>query len=389
MTAVQSLRSFPPVDLAIEPPERLSQTLLGKHDNCPRSAYLYLKYGGGTPSHAMMRGTALHEVVERLKLTMVEQGEWTIPGDVAAEMADAVMVEHPEWVLRAEDQDVVRLCAYNWAEATALDLDAIVAVELPMHLELAGWTLSGRIDHAEAAGQTAYLRDLKTSLAIRKKEEVERGWQGKFYALLFLFGVHAETGLPMGGGINDVFFYEEYPRYRTEEGPLFAREAAWTRPEIFEFKNSLERNILAFERSLETGDWPALDGSWCSECPAQQECPIPAHLRQVHTIESDEDAADAFSQMLALEREKSRYQTALRERVKETERPVYLGDYAFDATKTESRTITDLDEFVTIAYRIVDHEISRDSIDLSSFIEKRTSTKFAKRKLTKEERDAA
>lgn len=380
------LRSFPPVEANVERPERLRQTLLAKHDNCPRSAYLYLKYDGGPPSHPKSRGTALHEVVERLKEIMVEQSEPTIPGDLATATADAVMAEHPEWVLRAEDQDVVRLCAYNWAEATVLDLDAIVAVELPMHLELGDWTLSGRIDHAEATGQTAYLRDLKTSLAIRKKEEVVRGWQGKFYALLFLFGVHADTALPMGGGINDVFFYEEYPRYRTEEGPLFTREAAWTRAEIFEFKVSLERNLAAFEHSLGTGEWPAVDGTWCSTCPAQSECPIPAHLRQVESIETEADAEDAFSQWFALDREKARYHGAMREWVKE-HGPIFLGDYAFDGTVSESRTVTDIDEFVRAAYRVAEHGIDAETFDLLQFVEKRTATKFTKRRQTEEERD--
>lgn len=385
MTTAVDLRTFPPVDFTIEPPETLRQTLLRRHDLCPRSAALYMLTKGGKPSHATDRGTAFHEVHDQAVNLMLAQEEQRMPGDVATELADSVMAEHPEWVLRAQDQDVVRLCTYNWAESFVLDPDALLGVELSLQIEIGGFTVTGRIDLAEAVGQTAYLHDYKTSLRIRKKEEVEEGFQGKLYALLVLFGEDPSTGLTLGSGLQDVFFYEEYPRYRTDEGPLMAREASWTKAEIFEFRNSLERNIANFADSLQTGDWPARDGSWCGECAAPTLCPIPAHLREVEEIETEVDAEDSFSQLMALERETARYRANLRPWVDE-HGPVYVGDYAFAARAEEHNAVKDWPEFLTAVHRTAEFKVPFDE---TAHIEKKRSTKYMKRRKTKEERDGS
>ena len=378
---VLDLRSFPPVEENIERPATLSQTLLAKYDTCPRSAYLYRLLNGGKPSHAMARGSALHETVDQAIQLMRAQEEATMPGDVATELADAVMAEHPEWVLRAHDQDVVRLCAYNWAEATVLDFDILLGAEIMLTIELGGFTVRGRIDLAEAKGHTAYLHDYKTSLRIRTKEEVEESFQGKLYALLVLFGVDPETGLTLGSGLQDVFFYEEYPRYRTDEGPLMAREASWTKAEIFEFRGGLERNIANFEDALSTGDWPARDGSWCTECPAEQLCPIPAHLREVESIASEADAEDAFSQWFALGKERERYARMMRGWVDENG-PIYVGDYAYDARVEDGHKVKKWPEFLTAIHRTAEFKVP---FDASAHIEPRRATKYDSRRLTKEE----
>jgi hypothetical protein len=376
-----SLRDFPPVVENIERPDTLSQTLLAKHNKCPRSAYLYRKYKGGTGSHAMGRGILFHEVADQAINELLEQEEAAMPGEVAKELADAVMAEHPEIPLSTDEQDAVRLMAYNWAEGTIIDPAAVVAVEMPLQFEIGGFTLTCRLDLVEAHGSTLYVRDWKTSLAIRKSEEIQKGFQGLFYALACIEGEDPETGARIGGGIQDVWFYETYPRYRTEEGPLLAREGSWTRAEIHEFKGSLERNVAAFERSLETGDWPTRDGSWCSECPAQGECPIPEHLRELPQIETEEDAHNAFSRKLALERESRRLQSGLRGFVKDNG-PLFHGDYAFDARLEEQKKVKDWNELILALQRT--SELGTP-FEMTEHIEIRKSTKFAKRKLTPEE----
>lgn len=373
-----NLRDFPPVEVNIEPPETLSQTLMAKHNHCPRSAFYSRKYQ--TSSVQMDRGTAFHHFAQRATEVMIEQGEPIMPGEVAREMADAIMAEHKELVLPTEEQDAVRLMAWNWAEATVLDLEAIVGVEIPLEMEINGWRFTCRIDLLEVGANTLYPSDYKTSLNIRKKEDVLRGFQGQAYGLVLLDGVHRETKLSLGAGINDIWFWEKYPRYRTDEGPLIQREAVWSRSELAEFRGSLERNIEQFEESLTSGKWDARDGSWCAECPAPNECPIPAHLREVETVDTNAEAEDAFSQLMALEREKGRYQTTCREWVKETGQPIIVGDFAFDA-KVETTRITDWD-------RIERDEEDGRAIRIDRYVSSRPSTKFAKRKLTEEERDA-
>lgn len=383
--ATQNYRDFPPVEENIERPETLSQTLLAKHDKCPRSAYLMRRFKKG--SVEMDRGTAFHMVPERATALMLEQKppEVTIPGEVCRELADAVMAERTDLVLPAEEQDAVRAMAWNWGESWTVDPDTFIGTEVPLELEVGGFLVTCRIDLIEGQGSTLYLTDYKTSLNIRKREEIQRGFQGKLYGLAVLFGQHRETGLNLGAGINDVWFYETYPRYRDRDsGSLIKKEGVWTRTELAEFRTALERNIERFAESLETGDWPARDGSWCSECPAQTECPIPEHLRSVEAITSDLHAELAFSRKMALERESRRLQDGLRGWVKERG-PVFVGDYAFDGTDVQSNEIKDWDELIVALTRT--SEIGAP-FEITEHVRPKRSTKFAKRKITEEERDA-
>lgn len=366
----------------IERPETLRQTLLGLHNHCPHSAYLSLKHDGGGDSHQMARGTAFHEVAERAITEMIEQSEPKMPGELCRDLADLVLAERTDLVISTEEQDATRLMAFNFGEGFVADPAAIVGVEVPMEIELGGFTLTGKIDLIEVHGQTIYLRDWKTSLAIRKNEEVQKGFQGLFYAMLCLYGVQRETKMSLGAGIADVWFYETYPRYRTDEGGMVTKEGVWTKAEVFEFKTSLERNVARFEESLETGDWPARDGSWCSICPAAAECPIPADLRfDGKVIESEEEAHEVFSLKLAAERDSRRMQSALRGWVEE-HGPIFNGDLAFDAAVSQSKSVKDWDLMLLALLQTT--QIGTP-FEVTDHVTIRQSTKFAKRKQTEEE----
>lgn len=369
-------------ETAVVVPGTLRQTLLSRHDKCPHSAMLEMKYPD-RQSHAMTRGTVLHLVVETGIGIMVEQGETTIPGDLATEIADGLMAEHLEWTLSAEEQDVVRLCSYNWAEAYVHDPEAFIGCEIPMRIEIAGWTVTGTIDLLEASNSTFYVRDNKTSLAIKKPDEMRRVFQGQLYALLAMFGVRADTGLSIGTGIDHAWFYEEYPRYRTDEGGIVKREGDWSRAEIFQFKRSLERNLLAFEESMKSGEWPARDGSWCSTCAAPGECPIPPQLRDVPPIESDGEAVEAFEKKLALERDSRKLQTAMRGWVEEHGR-IVVGDLEFNAFASDVKRVKDWEILVrAIEWAASDPE-HREFV-LTEHVDIHTQTKFTKKKVETEE----
>jgi hypothetical protein len=263
-----------------------------------------------------------------------------------------------------------------------VDPETFIGAEVPLEIEVGGFLVTCRLDLVEGVGSSLHLHDYKTGLNIRKREEVQRGFQGKLYGLAVLFGVHRETGLNLGAGINDVWFYETYPRYRDKDsGGLIKKEGVWTRTELAEFRASLERNIERFAESLETGDWPARDGSWCSECPAQTECPIPPHLRSIEQITSRSEAEDAFSHKMALERESRRLQAGLRGFVQE-HGAIFVGDYAFDATVTQGNEVKDWDEFLTAVMQTVDYGAP---LDVTAHIRPKRSTKFGKRKQTEEE----
>jgi len=382
--APENYRDFPPVEENIERPETLSQTLLAKHDKCPRSAYLMRRYKTG--SVEMDRGTAAHEVFERLTDLALDHEELTVPGDVCRAEADAVMTERTDLVLPAEEQDAIRAMAWNWGEGMTITPRPSIGAEVPLEIQVGGFLVTCKLDLIEGVGSSIYIHDYKTGLNIRKREEIQRGFQGKLYGLAVLFGVHRETGMNLGAGINDVWFYETYPRYRDKDsGGLIKKEGVWTRTELAEFRVSLERNIERFAESLDTGDWPARDGSWCSECPAQTMCPIPEHLRSVEEITSDLHAELAVSRKMALERESRRLQDGLRGWVQQTERPIYVGDYAFDARVSQSSEIKDWDELILALTRT-----SEDGapFEITEHVRPKRSTKFAKRKRTEEEINA-
>lgn len=369
----------------VERPATLRQTLLARHDKCPYSAMLAMKYEGSSDSHAAARGTAFHQVAERAITEMVQREEASMPGDVCRTIAEEVLRERTDLVMSAAEQDVVRLCAYNFGEGYVVDPGAVVGVEVPLQMELGGFTLTGTVDLIEAHGSTLHIRDFKTSLAIKKREEVARGFQGKMYALLCLFGTHRDTGLSLGAGITDVNFAEVYPRYRDKEsGQLIQKDAFWNKAEVYEFRGSVERNVGQFAEQLESGEWPARDGSWCDTCACQPECPIPAKLRELPEITTEAEAEEAFSHKLALERESRRVQKGLRGYVQATGQPIRVGDLAFDAQVIESRAVKDWDAMTYALYQTSEFG---SPFEVTDHVEIRTSTKYAKRKATEEELD--
>lgn len=387
-----NLRDFPPVEENVDQPESFRQTLLNKHDQCPRSAYLYMKYEGGKSSHRADGGTALHMTLERATNLMIDNGEPQIPGDMCREMADAVMAEATHLVLSTAEQDAVRLMAWNWAEATAFDLDKIIGAEVPLEMELCGLKITGTIDLMETYEQTIRNTDYKSGLNMKKNEEIQRDFQGKLYGLLSLIGVNSETGNGYGSGIDNIWHEQVYPRYREKDdrgkpvGSLLASYGAWERFELHEFRVSLERNLERLQESFETGDWPARDDdTWCGYCPAQTECPIPAHLRKAEEIETPEDAENAFSHKMATERESRRLAAGLRTWVDQHE-AVFVGEHAYDAKPSISREVKDWEVFEA---EIEGAILTGKPIKIEDFVRTKKSTRFGKRKQTKEELENA
>lgn len=382
VAAREDYRTFSPVEENIERPETLRQSLMARHDLCPHSAYLDRRFS--TSSHAMDRGTALHETIERLQRRlmqeMAEGGEVTLPEEVARDEAEAVMAERTDLVIPAVEQDRVRGMAWNWARSpySSVDPETLLGIEIPMEIEVGGFRCTGRIDRVEAVGQTLYIYDWKSGFP-GDKESVEKSWQGQFYGMLLLWGFQQETDprLEFGAGINDVWFYEVFPRERDEDtNALFVHEAVWSRTELYEFKTSLERNIGAFEESLRTGIWPASNGpTQCSRCPAPAKCPIPADLRQVEEIDTEDDAVDALIQKDALTREGTRIQNGLRGWVEENG-AIYHGDTVFDGKPSQSRTV-DWKGF----------DAAPEGADIKDFTTYRKGSKFAARKITKNEKE--
>ena len=430
-----NLRDLPPVSDPVDPPSRLSQTFLRHADRCPRSAYLYLRHGGGAPAHNLDFGTAAHMTFERMMLDLIREGQKTLyaPAEgedaeaaarevasLTAAVVDEVLRERPELVVGAKDADDLRVLAYHWAVAQDVDPETVVAVERKFVLDLdCGWTVSGKVDLAAMLSfDTLDVVDYKSGFppAADESEAVDY-FQLRMYALLLLYGQPVErracvdcdgTGSvvpdgsipcvhcdgsgavevrldPIGAGINFVRPRLVYPRVLRQDGQLHRRpeNSVLTRTQVADFKADLERAAEQVSEALESGKWPAVPGSHCSECPCEPECPLPGSLRNhAGEINTVEQAAEA---MEWAERNGDRVSALKKElrRFVELHGPIRYGrDKVLELSTSESWATSwpKLEEGVQGAVNY------GEPFDLAMFRTRRVSTSLKARTLGPEER---
>jgi hypothetical protein len=421
-----NLRDLPPVE-PVDPPERLSQTLARLFDRCKRSAYLYMKHGGGTPSHDLDRGTAAHMFAERLMRTLIEQEEPSLyaPAEgedpvsaarqvasMTAAMVDEIAAEHPELTLPAFEWDAVRQMAYHLAVGLDVDPRNVVGIEQKFVLDLeCGLTLSGKIDLASIDGDFGGVDDYKSSFHVPPQGDFEKSIQVKLYAVLLMFGQPVtkrwinglvdpaslrvtpgavvpvsgeveERHPPLGDGLQFVRGRELYLRYLTDDLRLRERYSVFSRQQLVDFRlNDLERIGRDLSAALESWKFPAVPGSHCSECPCEPECPLPADLRRhAGEINSEEQAVEA----LAWAERTSDRVNATRKEVRnfaKSHGPLRVGDLIFE-WRPESSWVTD---WPGLEEHVVECAVFGKPLDLPAFRKERVSTKFAKRRLTAEE----
>lgn len=194
------MRRFQPVHL---PEDRkldgkLSATFLMKFDACRRDAFLYRLHDGGPVSHAMLRGSALHLILQRSINAAIEQGEPMIPPEVVKAIADEVLADID---CPVGEHDLIREMSYRWAAQTTFDPSQVCAVETLCSLDVGSWQVRGKVDYAELleGGAAVRIRDWKSSRSLPSFEDMSRkrpdgtlaakSMQLILYALLVAFGV--------------------------------------------------------------------------------------------------------------------------------------------------------------------------------------------------------
>lgn len=346
-----NLRDLPAVEPLADWPDRYSQTLLRHASACQRAAYLYLKYRGGGPGHQLDRGTAIHAVLERMTMALIEQGERTLfaaqPGEDAAAAAqevaslsaafvDEVRASRPDLTVPPGEWDAVRIMAYHWALATELEVEKVIAVERKFVLDVAGHEVSGIVDLALVDGNVGEVRDYKSAWNPPDNEEYAKGFQGRLYAALLVFGQPVEKvpcsscdgsgverydlGLgelcstcggkrygerreaPIGERLQWVRTRELYPRLLRETGELQEpKPVVFSRTDLRDFLADVEAIVRQLDVARGSWKFPAVAGSHCSMCPASAECPLPAHLRSyAGEINSHEQASEALEWAVVL-----------------------------------------------------------------------------------------
>lgn len=412
------LRDLPPVE-PVEPPSRLSMTLLRHYQACNRSAYLYMRRHGGMPAHNLDFGTALHLFQEKALGDLIRAGESTLyaaeegesvgtaqqqVASLTAAMVDEVLREHPELtvpvcpvtdaegnVLRST-QDDLREAAYHWAVGYAgqmLDPSRVIGLERKFVLDLeCGWTVSGKLDVLAEDGPEGFLvDDAKSGFNLPTEQAFENRFQVKTYALLAVFGEPVEKvnggevrrGC-IGRGVQTVRGREVYPRMRLrDDGTVQHRETSFSRQELADFRWDLER--LGYELSTQLGSWkfPAVPGSHCTQCPSPQECPLPAELRnEAGTVQTPGEALERLAWADRTAREVSAAKREVRRFVDEHGVTLRLGDQVWEIAP-QSTVKLDKHGLAAAARETATYG---GELDVSAFEKEQVSMRFRPRKLS-------
>lgn len=318
---------MPPSDHRFEPvflppesaPGRASMTFLRLYNQCARSGFLYAKHRRTeAQTVAMVRGSASHLIYERATNEALAAGEPSIPPEVVKVIVAEVLAELP---VPVEEHDYIRESAYRWAAEWRLREDErTVAVERLFVLGIGGWQVRCKVDYASADAEgRLYVADYKSGRGAPSYEKLARkrpdadwsdaparrlaakSFQLIVYVLALAFGrpvdEAGEVGEPVVKGCPEAIAEYVYPGIEDSEGRMLRRTVGLTRLEMLEYMESLEATLKRLDRSLETGDWPAVvSDEACQECPAQAECPIPVDLRSLAgQINGVEDAREALT----------------------------------------------------------------------------------------------
>ena len=224
---VRDLPPVKPLELEERRRRRFSMTLLRHLNRCNRSAYLYLKYRGGPPSHPLNRGSVAHTAFERYVRAMVDNGEHRIPMDLAKDiMADAI-ASSPA-TIPSEEQAKLRVMAAHFAEGIVIDPAQVVGVEQKVVLPIDEFVVVGKLDLLlRSADGVLDVWDWKTAMAQSTQDEIAeklrdgrmapKSFQLLVYVLLAAFGIPVESercgycegagalwSVPEGDGIRHV-----------------------------------------------------------------------------------------------------------------------------------------------------------------------------------------
>jgi hypothetical protein len=428
--------SFEPVFL---PPEaalgdRASMTFLRLYNQCPRSGFLYAKHRRTEAQTVeMVRGSALHAFCERATSEMLEHGESSIPPELAKALLGDVL---NEMHVPLEEHDYLREMAFRWANEWRLrDDERTVAVERLFVLELEGWQVRCKVDYASADAEgRLYVADYKSGRGAPSYERLARkrpdadwadaparrlaakSFQLVVYVMALAFGRpvcdmcdgegsvrympngstdpqdEAEgrcscadgLGEPVVKGCPEAIAEYVYPGIEDSEGRMLRRTVGLTRLEMLEYRESLEAVLRRLNRSIETGDWPAIvSDEACSECPAESECPIPRELRSLAgEINSLEDAREA---LVRRHRSQARDRAVGREVRKFMEQqlggaPIFYGDRVAELVPRETTEVRDREELMAAIAGGMPVEEAR-----SRFIRVSRGTKFNERDLEPDE----
>lgn len=273
----------------------LRQSILAKHDDCPLSSLMEMRFATGWNTHPQARGTIFHLFAAKVMQTLREEKSRTIP----VQLAEQILIEacRQETNSRREPipaRDIVRvpirqmpelrMAARKFAKDNAFSYEKIIDVERRLGAELtyprAGGglvtrTLTGQLDALlYAPPDGAIVLDWKDTWALPPEpkerdpddfigeDDELRGisyhgyFQQRFYGWLVMKNY---------SNVNSVTLREFYAR-KTK-----ARKATLTRDRMAEVEEELSVLAQAFDLALMEGAPPYPFGWWPAADPATGE----------------------------------------------------------------------------------------------------------------------
>lgn len=353
------LRTFPAVTPLSLVPEKWRQTFLAKYTECPRAAYLYVKYNGGALTHPLAGGTLLHRAIERFIRHMWDEEESIGNPETAKDILNEVLIESTDLAVSPERFDSCRGMMYHMAEGLAIVPDNIVCLETPVSLQVGNRTITGTIDFAEFDSYTSTLTviDWKSAFYNAAKADIDDPeeeeyiltkdeWPGSFQLILYALSLATGSinGLEPLSGVENFRLRQIHPRHFWEnEGTMAYREAEINRETLLDWQLYLESVVAELEVAFKTWTFPAIIGKHCDYCPASAECPIPPAIRNYRgEVRTEADARRAAILYESLGRQRKEVWEALKGWAKHTGSPLRFGrDRLFRWKKTESEKVKD------------------------------------------------
>ena len=305
---------------AVERFPTLRQSRLAAFDRCALSSHFDDEYRDDWSSHPQARGTIFHRVAAKCLTTMYQEGEQTIPTDVAVAILNETLRQadvddecprcllpitgRENGVIRCEvghesksslmnlplDQvRDLRWVVVKWATDNAFDIQSLVDVEKRLHATVRyprpdgghdERILTGALDALFVTGaedEEAIVLDWKDTWDLPSPTEVgfDGYFQQRFYAWLVF------KNYPT---IKKVTLREFYVR-RSEH-----REAEVFRGEIENLEADFAALAERFDRAYQEENWPPSPGRHCQFCPRPGKCPIFPGVRGEGMIDSPEKA---------------------------------------------------------------------------------------------------
>lgn len=296
-TGVLPVTDLPVVELApghavmaadVEPPTRLSATTLRAAGKCLLASYL-ARHTTNPSSDLSVLGTIVHEVCSQVAFEARLRRQETFTPDGVERVAMRVLMR-PERPNPLSEEALVEALGMvrRWALTAYFPVKADrYEVEIFAQHQIAGQTLSGRLDLVAITGASAEIEDWKTGRLVPTQAEFEVSTQLPTYAV-YVHEDHPE--------VETFTLREHYLR------PGVTRERVLTIADVLRHRQWLEITATRLRAAWTAQAFPPTPGKHCRYCPNPAACPLPEQARP----ESIDTAEQAEAQVAAAIVEKAR-----------------------------------------------------------------------------------